>query len=185
MEFSELLIKEHAPIRRAINVLNGMIHDAEQGLAIDKHDINALLIFLHYFADACHQAKEENILFPILRKSETSLPLENAVREQLNDLLSEHSEERSLIEKTQVALFSEQPYEFIATARKLTQILSEHALKEEQVLFPIAEKLLTRKEADEVVMRIEQADAEFGCAQRTLLVELLQELESKYLRKAA
>jgi hemerythrin-like domain-containing protein len=72
MEFSERLIKEHEPIRRAINVLNGMVQDAEHGVAIDKHDINALLIFLHYFGDVCHQAKEESILFPILRKSKTS-----------------------------------------------------------------------------------------------------------------
>jgi hypothetical protein len=34
-------------------------------------------------------------------------------------------------------------------------------------------------------MRIEQADAEFGCAQRALLIDLLQELERKYRNKAA
>jgi hemerythrin-like domain-containing protein len=74
-----------------------------------------------------------------------NINLTHVAREQLKDLLTEHSEERALIEKTQIALFSEQPSEFIASARKLTQILSEHALKEEQMLFPIAEKVLTKK----------------------------------------
>jgi regulator of cell morphogenesis and NO signaling len=182
MEFSELLIKEHEPIRRAITVLEGMTNDAGNGRRINRNDVNALLIFLHYFADACHQAKEETILFPILRQSEASIRVEGVIREQLQDLLKEHSQERSLVEETQLALFSERPSEFVESARKLAKILSEHALKEEQVLFPLAKKILTRKEADEVLMRIEEADTKFGSSRRTLLVELLQELEQKYSR---
>src|SRR5262249_2894738 len=127
MEFLELLIKEHEPIRRAISVLEGMASDAENGRRINRNDVNALLIFLHYFADACHQAKEEAILFPILRQSEASIRVEGVVREQLQDLLKEHSEERSLVEETQLALFSERPSEFIESARKLVNVLSEHA----------------------------------------------------------
>jgi hemerythrin-like domain-containing protein len=185
MGFSELLIKEHEPIRRAVSVLEGMARDAEDGRRINRNDVNALLIFLHYFADACHQAKEETILFPILRQSEIPIRVEGVVRGQLQDLLKEHSEERSLVEETQLALFSGRPSEFIESACKLVKILSEHALKEEQVLFPIARKILTQKEADEVLMRIEEADARFGCSQRALLIELLQELEAKYSRRAA
>src|SRR5262249_43190907 len=113
MEFSELLIKEHEPIRRAISVLEGMASDAENGRRINRNDVNALLIFLHYFADACHQAKEETILFPILKQSKTSIRVEDVMREQVQDLLKEHNEERSLMEETQLALFSERPSEFI------------------------------------------------------------------------
>src|SRR5262249_23656981 len=151
----------------------------------NRNDVNALLIFLHYFADACHQAKEETILFPILRRSEKSIRVERVVQAQLEDLLNEHSEERSLLQETQLALFSEQPAEFIESASKLVKVLSEHALQEEQVLFPIASRILTQKDADEVLARIEAADAKFGCSQRALLIELLQELEQKYSRRAA
>jgi hemerythrin-like domain-containing protein len=124
-------------------------------------------------------------LFPILRQSEKSIQVDVAVREQLEDLIKEHSEERSLLEETQLALFSERPSEFIESARKLGKALSEHALKEEQVLFPIARKILSQKEAGEVLTRIEEADAKCGCSQRALLIELLQELEEKYSRRAA
>src|SRR5262249_30245907 len=101
MEFSELLIKEHEPIRRAIIVLEGMASDVEEGRRINRNNVNALLIFLHYFGDACHQAKEETILFPILRQSQTSIRVEDGIRDQLQDLLKEHNEERSLVEETQ------------------------------------------------------------------------------------
>ena len=61
----------------------------------------------------------------------------------------------------------------------------EHALKEEQELFPMAEEILTKPEAEEVSMRFKEADASLGDSQRTLLMELLQELEGKYLRRVA
>ena len=176
MGFSEILIKEQEPIRRAIHVLEEIASKVESGISIDRHDVNALLLFLHCFADAYHQLKQENILFPIVGAHD---------REQVRQLLKEDKEQRSAIEKARIALFSEQPFEFVASARKLTHLLWEHVLKEERVLFPIAEEIVTQEQANTITMRIEEADADFGCSQRTLLMELLQELETKYLRKCA
>jgi hemerythrin-like domain-containing protein len=184
MEFSEVLIKEHASIRRALNVLQEMMRNAELDPSINIHDVNALLIFLHYFADIYHQGKEESILFPILRRSQRFIRGDFA-REELAGLLAEHSEERWLIEKAQLALFSKEPSEFIENARTLAQVLSEHALKEEQELFPMAEETLTQPEAEEVSRRFAEADASLGDSRRTLLMELLQDLEGKYLRRVA
>jgi hemerythrin-like domain-containing protein len=188
MEFSELLIEEHKSIRRALAVLGVMTELAEKHNSGDRHDVNALLIFLHYFADACHQAKEENVLFPALRQSKAyvgSRSSQNRWVERLERLLEAHQEERFLVEKTQIALFSEKSSEFAKNARKLIDLLSRHCLEEEQSLFPMAERALTREEANTVLMRFEEADAEFGHSQRDLLVELLHELEAKYLPKAA
>ena len=176
MGFFEILMKEQEPIRRAIHVLEEITDKVENGISVDKHDVNALLSFLHCFADAYHQLKQENILFPIVGAHD---------REEVQHLLKEDKEQRCAIEKTRIALFSEQPFEFVVTARKLTHLLWEHILKEERILFPIAEEIVTPEQASTITMRIEEADAEFGCSQRTLLIELLQELERKYLRKAA
>jgi hypothetical protein len=49
----------------------------------------------------------------------------------------------------------------------------------------MAEEILTKPEAEEVSMRFKEADASLGDSQRTLLMELLQELEGKYLRRVA
>jgi len=96
-----------------------------------------------------------------------------------------HSEERSLIEETQVALFTDRRSEFIANARGLVKLLSEHLTKEESFLFPLAEQILTREKASEVSRRMQEADANFGYTQRKLLMDLLQRLAEKYIRKAA
>jgi hemerythrin-like domain-containing protein len=59
----------------------------------------------------------------------------------------EHNEERRLIEKAQFTLFTDKQDEFIASARKLIDLLSEHAVEEEHVLFPLADKILKMKMA--------------------------------------
>jgi len=176
MEFSEMLIEEHKPIRRALDVLEAMRAKVERGDSTDRHDVNALLIFLHYFADACHQAKEESILFPVLERVKKRAP-----SMELEGLLEEHNQERSLIEQTQITLFTEEHREFIQNVRKLIDLLSGHMVKEEQVLFPLAEQILTREEAAQLGVRMEESDAKFGFTQRKLLLQMLEHLEKVYV----
>jgi len=71
------------------------------------------------------------------------------------------------------------------SARRLIDVLSEHVTNEESVLFPLAEKILTREKAIEIGERMQEADANFGYTQRKLLLDLLQQLADKYIRKAA
>ena len=178
--FIDLLTAEHKALRRALNILRSMTVRVERGTSTDRHDVNALLLFFHYFGDVLHQAKEESILFPALKSSEkfTSFP-------KLKGLLVEHNEERSLIEKAQLVLFTDKQDEFIASARKVIDLLSEHADEEEHILFPLADKILTMAQAHEVTEKLRQADAQFGFRQLKLLMDTLQELEDRYIRKAA
>jgi hemerythrin-like domain-containing protein len=178
--FEDLFIEEHKTIRRALEVLKTMADRVERGIPTDRHDVNALLIFLHYFGDVLHQAKEESILFPALKSSS-----EDASPADLSSLVAEHNEERGLIEKTQFTLFTDKQDEFIASARKVIALFSEHAHQEELVLFPLARKILTTKEAAEVTVKLQEADAKFGFRQRELLMDMLHHLEDKYIRKAA
>ena len=188
MRFSELFLEEHRLIRRAVAVLERMAEQADIGIYADRHDINALLIFLHYFVDAFHQTKEESILFPALRQIPVSVQSsESAVRlaQDIENLLHEHTEDRFLIDRSQLLLFSEKSREFAENAKALAGLLSKHAHHEEQYLFPAAEKIFNREQGERVAMSMEQADAQFGESQKRLLVDMLEELERKYIAKAA
>ena len=188
MRFSELFLAEHQLIYRATAVLERMTNQADTGIYADRHDINALLIFLHYFVDAFHQAKEESILFPTLRQAQTSVQSADsaaALARELDNLLGEHVEDRVLIDRSHLLLFSGKPEEFAEKGKALALLLSKHAHHEEQYLFPLAEQILTWEQADSVAMRMEHADAQFGESQKKLLVDILEELERKYLTKAA
>jgi hemerythrin-like domain-containing protein len=176
----DLFTAEHKALRRALKVLKMMVDRVEGGIPTDRHDVNGMLVFFHWFGDVLHQAKEESILFPALRVCDRleSFP-------DLNSLLGEHHQERELIEKTQFALFTNRQDEFIESARKLIDLIAEHADEEERVLFPLAAQALTTAEANEIAAKLQEADAEFGIRQRELLMEMLRALEDKYIRKAA
>src|SRR5262245_34995147 len=178
--FIDLFTAEHKALRRALHVLKTMTDRVEQGILTDRHDVNALLIFFHYFGDVLHQANEESILFPALKSSGqlTSFP-------ELKDIIAGHNEQRGLIEKVQFALFTDRQDEFTASARKLIALVSEHADEEEHVLFPLAGRILSAAAADEVTRGLHEADAQFGFRQQKLLMDMLQELEDRYSRKAA
>jgi len=177
--FTGLFLEEHEAIRRALRVLSAMTEQVERKLATDHHDVNALLIFLHYFGDVLHQGKEESVLFPGLEHSN-----EFTLSGDTKTPLAEHKEGRGLIERTQLSLLTDRPDEFIMNARKLIHLLSEHIEREEQLLFPLAERILTMANEDRIVVKLQEADARFGFRQRKLLMDMLQQLEDKYIGKA-
>lgn len=71
------------------------------------------------------------------------------------------------------------------SARKLISLLSDHATKEEDILFPLAEQILPTEKAQEIAVQMMEADARFGYTQVKLLVDMLQTLHEKYIRKVA
>ena len=64
MKSTEFLIKEHKLILRALDVLDAMSASIEKTETVGHPDIDKILDFLRWFADAHHQAKEETICFP-------------------------------------------------------------------------------------------------------------------------
>ena len=178
--FDELLTEEHNVLRRALKLLRIVTHGVECGGTADPHDVNALLVFFHLFGDVLHQTKEESILFPALQSS-----AEHSVLPKLEALVLEHNQQRVLIKKAQFSLFTDQHDQFIASAHKLINLLSEHIDEEEKVLFPLAASALSLVMANEVTTRILEADAQFGVYQRQLLIDTLQRLEVRYLQNAA
>jgi hemerythrin-like domain-containing protein len=129
-----------------------------------------LLIFLHYFGNVLHQAKEESILFPALKSA-----AECTSSFDLEACFTGHNEERSLIEKARFSLFTDKQGEFMMSAREVIDVVSEHANREERVLFPVASGILSLERANEIAARFQEADARFGFRQRTLLMDLLEE----------
>src|ERR1051325_6031105 len=91
MRLSELFLAEPHLLYCAVAVLEQMAQRADAGKNTDQHDVHALLLFLHYFVDACHQTKEESILFPALRQAHASVesrPAAAPLPEEIDKLLA-------------------------------------------------------------------------------------------------
>src|SRR5215510_7931068 len=114
MKSTDFLIQEHKVILRALDVLDAMSAWIEETETCELADIDKILDFLRWFADAHHQAKEEAILFPALKAAAASQC------RPLDHMVLEHSQERSLVEQMEKDLRLSNLREFVTCANVLS-----------------------------------------------------------------
>jgi hemerythrin-like domain-containing protein len=144
MRCLELVLQDHALLRRGLDIIDGMLKQLEDGLRIEIADVTAVLKFLRIFGDQYHQLMEEEILFPLLLDA---APDETALRQ----LVSEHGSERTLVIEIEETLTSRRGMAFFRSARHLTALLRHHCDKEEVIIGKLAEGCFS-KEQDEAVV---------------------------------
>ena len=170
-------MQEHKTILRALDVLDAMSARIEGSDKVDEADIDQILDFLRWFADAHHQAKEETILFPALKSSEASQgrPVEH--------LSFEHNLERALIEDMEKDLRLRELSQFVSCANRLSSTLRNHIYKEDKILFEVADAVLDPKEDAAVFERLDHFDTPLDKQALEEKLQGLRSLEWKYLRK--
>ena len=177
MKSTEFLIQEHKVILRALDVLDGISAVIEKNEAAAHDDVDRVLDFLRWFADAHHQAKEETILFPALRSAAASQnrPVEH--------MTLEHDQERFLVEEVEKDLRLAKAGEFVAHANRLSSTLRNHIYKEDHILFETADSVFSPAEDDLVFERLTHFETALD---KQVLEEKLRDLRSlewKYLRR--
>jgi len=160
---TDLLTQDH-------NILQCMV-EGENGERIDQDDATTLLRFLRAFADEHHHLKEESVLFPELMRTS------QAQGGPLRHLLFEHNQERSLVEGLEDALHTKKSIEFVIFANRLTDRVRNHIQKEDGILFPILEVLISNEMDQKVSAEFEKFQLDPN------LLDDIRRLEWKYLRK--
>jgi len=167
---TDLLRQDHKIILRSLNILQSMA-EGTNGERIDQEDATTLLRFLRTFADDYHHLKEEGALFPeVMRTSE-------AHGGPLRHLLFEHNQERSLVEGLEDALHTGKSSDFVVFANRLTDRVRNHIQKEDGILFPILEVLISDSLDEKVRLEFEKFQLD------PAVLDDLRRLERKYLRK--
>ena len=177
MKSTDFLIQEHKIILRALNVLDAMSASIEKTETCELADVDKILDFLRWFADAHHQAKEETILFPALKLAAASQG------RPVDHMVLEHSQERSLVEEMEKDLRLANLTEFVTCANVLSSTLRNHIYKEDRILFETADAILSAPDDDAVCERLIRFETPID---KQLLEQKLAELRSlewKYLRK--
>jgi hemerythrin-like domain-containing protein len=147
--------------------------EGENSERIDQDDAATLLHFLRAFADEHHHLKEESILFPELMR------ISQAQGGPMRHLLFEHSQERSLVEGLEDALHYGKSSDFALFANRLADRVRAHIQKEDGILFPIIDLLITGDLDDKVSRNFEKRQLDVA------LLEDLRRLELKYASKTA
>jgi len=172
---TEVLKHEHRVIERVLAVVEAL---AERPGMPSKEAWEKAIDLIRKFADKCHHLKEEQILFPALE--EHGIPRDGG---PVGMMLLEHEEGRALVRAMAEALprAGTDPKVEAAlkqSAKAYLRLLREHIQKEDEVLFNIADDVLSLEEQTRLAREFEQQEAEeIGAGVHEKYVKVVRELE--------
>jgi hemerythrin-like domain-containing protein len=172
---TENLEYEHGYILRLISVMNKISEIKKPDVAHLEHIVS----LIREFADGLHHAKEEGLLFPLLGEKGFS-PEQGPV----SVMLYEHSLGREFVQKmaTYIAQYKEGNEDAVAgifeNMKGYGELLQNHIAKENNVLFRMADRILSEQEQSNLLLAFSRA---LNSEKRNSYIEEIEELEHIYL----
>ena len=142
-DITNALVNEHKLILRMIGLLEHNAGKTALGAYKNWQFYLDGVDFIRNYADRFHHAKEEDVLFEALIKN--GMPRENS---PIAAMLMEHDQGRAFVKAmesaAQAALAGEPGQEGIIADNALAyaQLLREHISKEDEILYPLAERII-------------------------------------------
>jgi hemerythrin-like domain-containing protein len=173
---TEMLREEHRVIERVLAVLQKLTtRPVENSLDSWRKALN----FFSHFADQCHHFKEEQVLFPAME--ERGIPREGG---PIGMMLMEHEEGRAYVRAMLSAIplveaKNEAAKEILVDkAKAYLRLLKDHIQKEDEILFKIADDVISPDEQKQLLRSFEEHEAkEMGTGVHEKYLKLVEELE--------
>lgn len=182
MKPTEELSKEHQAILAMIGILARIADRLQEGMPVEPDDLDQAVQFLRVFADKCHHAKEEGLLFPAMEIA--GIPRD---RGPIGVMLAEHAEGRKYVEAMAKSIAGLRRGDehaaaaFAAAARGYGDVLAQHIAKEDRVLYPMADARLTGAQQDELEKGFAEVEETIiGGGRHEEYERLLERLEKAY-----
>ncbi|MEM3522491.1 MAG: hemerythrin domain-containing protein [Candidatus Bathyarchaeia archaeon] len=178
---TKVLKDEHRIIERALKILE-LASDRLKKDQISPDVLNKLLDFIKFFADKCHHGKEEEVLFPTLEAK--GIPKEGG---PIGVMLAEHEEGRGYVKA--LSEFVKRYCDgdktaidgIIANALSYTNLLAQHIQKEDNILYPMGENFLSKKDHEELIEKFEKIEEEkIGVGKHEKYIKLIEELKKEF-----
>ena len=173
---TEMLSDEHRVIERVLAVLR---RSRTLPWRARLENWKKALDFFSHFADQCHHFKEEQVLFPAME--EHGIPREGG---PIGMMLMEHEEGRGYVRSMLGAIAlvetkNEAAKEIlIDKAKAYLRLLKEHIQKEDEILFRIADDVISPDEQKQLLRSFEEHEAkEIGTGVHEKYLKLVEELE--------
>ncbi len=137
---------EHEVILVLLEALEGAAKRMDKDKEVPRGDLEEMVDTIKVFADKCHHGKEEDLLFPALQKA--GMPTEAG---PIAVMLHDHEMGRMYVKGLSNALVDMKTSKagnasFIENAKGYAQLLRNHIGKENNILFPMSEKMLPEAE---------------------------------------
>lgn len=159
----DMLTLEHKYILKVVHALGAIEEDLERGDPVDAELMQGIVRFMREFADECHHAKEEAVLFPAMEDKgvpKTGCPLAA--------LRAEHEKGRKLVtslKKAADAYAAGNPAaanDMRIAIGGIRHLYPNHIWKEDEMVFPMVQRLFTQDELVNLKAGFDKAEREFG-----------------------
>jgi len=178
---TENLKEEHQVILRMIKVLIVASERLERGEDVSLDVFKKALDFIRTFADRCHHGKEQDTLFPAL--GERGIPTQGG---PIAVMLMEHEQGRQFVRGLAEAVARYESSDntaksaIIENARGYAELLDQHIYKEDNILYPMGDRVLSQADNEELLEKFEKIEKEIiGEGKHEYYQHMIGELEKE------
>jgi len=169
------LKNEHDAVLVMLSILAKVAERLEQKAVVPQEHSGQMLDFLRGFVDKCHHGKEETSLFPALQAA--GIPKEGG---PIGVMLAEHETGRGFVRQMAAAAGKDGKV-FVRAARDYIALLTQHIAKENDVLFPMADKVLSAETQARLEREFEEIEEKVvGAGKHEQYHTMLRALKSFY-----
>lgn len=151
---SQMLSDEHQNI---LKVIEALLKECDFSGDIDKDFFKKAISFIRGYADKFHHAKEEDILFVELNKKEVKMHCNPT-----EQMLYEHDLGRGFIKELEQGVKEGDKDKVIKNAKEYAELLKEHIFKEDNILYPMADKALNSEIEKEMLGKFQQVEKDLA-----------------------
>jgi hemerythrin-like domain-containing protein len=181
---TDVLEQEHKTIQKVVAALSVVADRLDAGETVDAAIFRDISTYLHDFSEDCHHAKEERFLFPLLETR--GVPASGC---PIAVLHHEHQKGHALLaqmdDATQTFIASGAGKDaLVATLRDIVRLYVDHIWKEDYLLLPMANKVLSEDDHATLRQQFNSIDAGLGAGKHQNLDQLSVRLEHALTRGA-
>ena len=161
MEATHILMSEHRVIERVLTAMEKAVEALTLGKVVKPEFFLEASDFIKGFADGCHHAKEEKVLFEAMVKA--GVPKAGG---PVGMMLLEHEQGRAFVRAMRAGVEKWQSgdnagrTEVIKAANGYIDLLRAHIYKEDKILFPLADDAILWEEQEQIAKDFERIEHE-------------------------
>lgn len=183
MNSIDVLVNEHNNIKRVLKIIRCLCVNMVEGNKVEIDDFSKIIDFIRNYADKYHHGKEEEMLFKYMQEDLSSDIGEGPVR----GMFIEHDYARSFIMNLEIAIKeykngnTESKVDIIANAIGYANLLNNHILKEDNVIYKYAITHLPKETINKMNKEFEILEQkQENIERRKKYIDLIENLSKKY-----
>ena len=160
---TQVMEAEHRNIETVVKALGDLAVTIEKGQRVEAALLEAAVEFFRVYADKLHHGKEETLFFPMLVKR--GVPPQGC---PIGGLNHEHQKGRALVRSLaeQAPAYAQAKpgakEGLLETLRGILDLYQNHIWKEDAMVFPMADKVLTAADQKELTEKFAEVDQAVG-----------------------